>query len=1668
MQGAFTDIEHSYAKGTIEQLVEAGIVEGVGEGRFIPAGRMTRQDFIIVLARALGLDISNPPSAPTFTDIPVEHYAYPYIEAAVKAGLVSGIREGRFGGAQPLTRQDMAVIFEASIGEATPAGAAASVTFKDAEAIAEYAKKAVAKAADLGLIEGGDDGRFRPLDEADRQAVAMVAGRFLQMAPHTVQRISSDAVYIGGRKYTASEQVQSILHPRNSLVLKGAKIRFEEADGQISRITYLELRSSGKAALPGGEEFSGNLLLHGQQGVIDGALKVAADYISLKDLTITGDLEISRELQQDFYSESIDVKGKTLVNGGDTNTVVFKDSALTTVDVNKEEVRVEILGQAFVQEVNVTSNAALVGSAEANIDQVTLKDGAQNVELQGKVDALQVNAATTITGSASIGKVTIDTAAPVTLGTMGTVNQLNLAPSASKVTLGSQTQVQSLTLPAGVTPGSVVTNYSQVQSQIGAVSGVQSTSAPTSSTSSSGGGSSTGSSPKVANPISDLTITMGSTKDIDLSQVFTDADNNITSYKAQLVKTASAPEIVTATVTGNILTVEPRLKGKITVRVQAFDKYNNKAADDFIVTVNQHPVAADVPEQYVTLNAGNTLVNLSTYFNDPDLDALTYEVTASDHPEVATAAVSGSELILTPAGPGSASITVTVQDGKGGSVSKVITVRTNRAPDADAAIAEQVVTMGTVGKLELSNAFGDLDGDTLTFEASSQDQQVAVVTVSGSELQITSLTDGQTPVTVTAKDGKGGQAYQTFTVRTNRAPQLANPAADQDVMIGAGPVTVDLTSVFSDSNGDSLTLQAVAADPGIAAVSLTGKQVQITPLAGGSTTVTITAEDGFGGSITDAFLIRVNEAPALGQPIADLMLQENGTAEIIDLSGSFTDANGDALILTAASVDTGIATVSVSGTQLTAVPVSSGSTSVTVTADDGRGGTVSGSFTVKVNRKPEAAGSLTGQTITLGEGSQTVDFSGLFTDPDGDSWTMEAVSADPGLASVSVTDKKVHLTPVAAGSTSVTVTAKDGRGGSLSRTFAVDINRAPQVLNALEDKVMTWGDSDLQLDVSTLFGDQDQDALTLTVESLSPNVATAALSQGQLTIHPVAGGTAEIRVIAKDGRGGQQSDTFTIRINRAPQAAPIQDQTITLFSGDAAVDLTGVFTDPDGDPLTITAVSSNASAAAVSMNGSRLTLSPVAVGTASVTVTAVDGHGGSVTRSFDVTVRPNQAPTVAAPVSSQSLKPTRDVTLNLLPVFSDGDGDMLTYEAVTSDAAIASVSVNGSQLIVTGVADGQAVITVTAHDPAGNTAQTTFTANVASNESPVVAGTVPLQLIGTGVPANQFSIAHLFTDPDNDAMTYTATAADGNLIGASINGSTLTLSPGAGHGRTTVTVTAHDGRGGVTNATIDVLAVRVVDNKQILTKHGVSDVSYDLSALFPTQNSLTLYNQTKGAMTPDIPQVLNGKMFKVVPAGLGTYGYWVIAEDGTGAFIEVVVQEQQGAGVYFAEYTRGPEGRIALEFFNHSESQINYTVVGYRYNLNTQQMEVMMNDDINSTPYVNVQQIYQGRLGIVINYTFYDLMDIAPVQGFHGIFKMTTNGNDGYVICAFELIKDGQVVDVIGDKNWRPSSNNTQPLPTIGTMIRKHGVRTGSTVFQLNGEWDLHPLTYIYLSSHTP
>ena len=91
------------------------------------------------------------------------------------------------------------------------------------------------------------------------------------------------------------------------------------------------------------------------------------------------------------------------------------------------------------------------------------------------------------------------------------------------------------------------------------------------------------------------------------------------------------------------------------------------------------------------------------------------------------------------------------------------------------------------------------------------------------------------------------------------------------------------------------------------------------------------------------------------------------------------------------------------------------------------------------------------------------------------------------------------------------------------------------------------------------------------------------------------------------------------REHRAPTGTP-QDQTLNVHADDLKLDLSTVFDEPDGDALTYTVQSGSEGVVAISLSGSILTIDPLAPGTVTVTIRAVDPGGLSVLRTITVIV----------------------------------------------------------------------------------------------------------------------------------------------------------------------------------------------------------------------------------------------------------------------------------------------------------------------------------------------------------------------------------------------------------------------------------------------------------------
>ncbi|MFT7030695.1 MAG: hypothetical protein ACI83W_000791 [Marinoscillum sp.] len=183
------------------------------------------------------------------------------------------------------------------------------------------------------------------------------------------------------------------------------------------------------------------------------------------------------------------------------------------------------------------------------------------------------------------------------------------------------------------------------------------------------------------------------------------------------------------------------------------------------------------------------------------------------------------------------------------------------------------------------------------------------------------------------------------------APTVVLEIEDQIFQTGFASSTIDLSAIFADGNGDALSYSASLADDGIVSISFDGDNMVITEVGDGTTTVTITADDGTGLSVSDDFtvLISENAVPTIDSPLEDLSYESGFISATIDLTGRFTDGDEDPITLSVSVLDESVITVALSEEVLTITEVADGTTTVTVTANDGKGGVARETFEVEVS-----------------------------------------------------------------------------------------------------------------------------------------------------------------------------------------------------------------------------------------------------------------------------------------------------------------------------------------------------------------------------------------------------------------------------------------------------------------------------------------------------------------------------------------------------------------------------------------------------------------------------------------------------------------------------------------------------------------------------------------------
>ena len=532
--------------------------------------------------------------------------------------------------------------------------------------------------------------------------------------------------------------------------------------------------------------------------------------------------------------------------------------------------------------------------------------------------------------------------------------------------------------------------------------------------------------------------------------------------------------------------------------------------------------------------------------------------------------------------------------------------------------------VGDTIEVDVSAHFRDPDEDTLSYTATSQDSTLVAVSVSRSAVTLAGMAVGSVTVMVTATDPEGLEAGQGFVVTVpNRAPEAVGSIGDREVEVDS-VLTLDVAANFKEPDGEALEYSFASSDTTRVRVTAAGSVLTVRGVGAGHATVTVVATDPGGLTAAQEFGVTVpNRAPQAVGEIADRRVQA-GSSATVDVSNHFADPDGDALEYSARSSDTTRVRATVLGRVVTLNGVTGGSATVTVTARDPGGLSARHSFVVTVpNQAPTTVGSIDDRSVLRGS-SLSLDIARYFTDPDGDDLTYAVASSDPGTAGVGVSGSIITIRGVSVGVATVTVTARDPGELTVRQRFDVTVvrpNRAPRAVGTIPTQMLE-ADEERSIDVSGYFTDPDDDGLDYSATSSDRSVASVAVSDNVVTLTARAEGTATITVTATDPGGLTAVQPFDARV--APNRPPFVVRRIvdlTAFVGERySLPIDTVFEDPDGDPLTYSASSSNTAVAEPEVIDDTMFVSLVGVGSATLTVTATDPGGLSAAETFGVTV----------------------------------------------------------------------------------------------------------------------------------------------------------------------------------------------------------------------------------------------------------------------------------------------------------------------------------------------------------------------------------------------------------------------------------------------------------------
>ncbi|WP_374044208.1 tandem-95 repeat protein [Vibrio diabolicus] len=797
--------------------------------------------------------------------------------------------------------------------------------------------------------------------------------------------------------------------------------------------------------------------------------------------------------------------------------------------------------------------------------------------------------------------------------------------------------------------------------------------------------------PVVESSIADQTLAEDFTPyTIDLNTAFSDVDGDLTF-------SVSGNSNVNVSIENGIATISPTAdwNGSEILTFTATDPSGESVSQTVNFTVA--PVADIVADKATVVEDTPTIIKVlgnDTFEGDDKVVSLD----SNNGPANGTVSVNpDGSVTYTPNDNfhGTDSFTYFVTSG---GVSESTTVNVDVTPVNDAPVAKDdtaVTDEDTPVTIDVLPNDTDVDGDTLSIQSASVPEAQGKVEIVDGKLVFTPAENfnGDAEITYTITDGAlTDQATVNVTVNAvNDTPVVESSIADQTLAEDFTPYSIDLNTAFSDvDNVDGELTFSVSGNSNIQ-VAIVNGIATFTPTAdwNGSEILTFTATDPSGESVSQT--VNFTVAP-VADIVADNATVVEDTPTIIKVLGNDTFEGDDKVV----SLDTN------NGPANGTVSVNPDG-SVTYTPNDNYHGTdsftyivtsggVSESTTVNVDVTPvnDAPVATNDNAVTDEDTPVTIDVLPNDTDIDGDTLRIDSASVPSDQGTVEIVDGKLVFTPAENfnGDAEITYTVTDG---SLTDQAKVNVtvnavNDAPTIkVDAVESITEDAVNTDTV--VATLEvadSDTPEDQLTVSLENNSNSYFVLVGDEVKLTQAGVDAVNNDelnlkdltISASVSDSVNPTASDSDSLVVNRVNDA-PTVDNVITdqVLSEDFdayKIDLNDAF--KDSDSVLSFSVSGNSNVLVSIVNNGVATITPTADwnGKETITFTAKDPSGESISQTVNFTVAP------VADIVADSATVVEDTPTIIKVLGNDtfeGDGKVVSLDT-NHGPANGTVSVN--------------------------------------------------------------------------------------------------------------------------------------------------------------------------------------------------------------------------------------------------------------------------------------------------------------------------------------------------------------------------------------------------------